>query len=73
MVTARTPNDDLYRALTDDAGTLQSAGVETVTRIGDCLAPGTLAAAVFSGHCFARELNAPDPGFVPFQRERATV
>jgi dimethylamine/trimethylamine dehydrogenase len=73
MVTARTPNDDLYRALTADADTLQPSGIETVTRIGDCLAPSTIAAAIFSGHCFARELDAPDPGFVPFQRERATV
>ncbi len=44
-----------------------------MTPIGDCLAPGTIADAVFSGHCFARELDAPDPGDVPFQRERAMV
>jgi len=73
MVTARTPNDDLYRALTADPDTLRPAGVQSVTRIGDCLAPGTIAAAVFSGHAFARELDAPDPGDVPFRRERATV
>ena len=73
MVTARIPNDDLYRALTDDADTLQPAGIQSVTRIGDCLAPSTITAAVFSGHSFARELDAPDPGFVPFHRERATV
>jgi dimethylamine/trimethylamine dehydrogenase len=73
MVTARTPNDDLYRALTADPDTLRPAGIQSVTRIGDCLAPGTVAAAVFSGHSFARELDAPDPGYVPFHRERATV
>jgi dimethylamine/trimethylamine dehydrogenase len=73
MVTARTPNDDLYRALTADADALASAGIQSVTRIGDCLAPGTIASAVFSGHAFARELDAPDPGDVPFHRERATV
>ncbi len=44
-----------------------------MTRIGDCFAPGPIIAAVFSGHAFARELDAPDPGDVPFQRERATV
>ena len=27
------------------------------------------AAAVWSGHCFARELDAPHPGDVPFKRE----
>jgi dimethylamine/trimethylamine dehydrogenase len=73
MVTARTPNDDLYRALTADPNTLRPADIQSVTRIGDCLAPGTIAAAVFSGHAFARELDAPDPGDVPFRRERATV
>ena len=73
MVTARTPNDDLYRALTADPDTLRPAGIQSVTRIGDCLAPGTIAAAVFSGHAFARELDAPEPGDVPFRRERATV
>jgi dimethylamine/trimethylamine dehydrogenase len=73
MVTSRTPNDDLYRALTADPDTLRPAGIQSVTRIGDCLAPGTIAAAVFSGHAFARELDAPDPGDVPFRRERATV
>jgi dimethylamine/trimethylamine dehydrogenase len=73
MVTARTPNDDLYRALTADPDTLRPADIQSVTRIGDCLAPGTVAAAVFSGHSFARELDAPDPGYVPFHRERATV
>jgi dimethylamine/trimethylamine dehydrogenase len=73
MVTARTPNDDLYRALTADPDAPRPAGIQSVTRIGDCLAPGTIGAAVFSGHAFARELDAPDPGDVPFRRERATV
>jgi dimethylamine/trimethylamine dehydrogenase len=73
LVTARTPNDELYRALTADADALASAGIASVTRIGDCLAPSTIDAAVFSGHGFARELDAPDPGSVPFERERATV
>jgi dimethylamine/trimethylamine dehydrogenase len=61
MVTARTPNDELYQALTAEPATLRS------------FAPGPIIAAVFSGHAFARELDAPDPGDVPFRRERATV
>jgi dimethylamine/trimethylamine dehydrogenase len=73
MVTARTPNDEIYQALTADPAALQSAGVQSVTRIGDCLAPGPIIAAVFSGHAFARGLDAPDLGDVPFRRERATV
>jgi len=73
MVTARIPNDQLYRAIAADGDTSLPAGIKSVTRIGDCLAPSTIAAAVYSGHGFARELDAPDPGFVPFKRERAAV
>ncbi len=45
------------------------AGINSLARIGDCLAPGTIASAVFSGHKFAREFDEPDPGDVPFKRE----
>jgi len=45
------------------------AGIKSVTRIGDCLAPGTIAAAVYSGHRHARELDEPVPDGVPFRRE----
>jgi len=41
MVTARTPNDELNQALTAEPAALRSAGIQSVTRIGDCLAPGT--------------------------------
>jgi dimethylamine/trimethylamine dehydrogenase len=73
MVTARIPNDQLYRGIAADGDTPLPAGIKSVTRIGDCLAPSTIAAAVYSGHDFARELDAPDPGIVPFKRERAAV
>ncbi len=39
----------------------------TVTHIGDCRAPGTIAAAVYSGHRYAREFDLslkPEPGFL---------
>jgi dimethylamine/trimethylamine dehydrogenase len=61
MVTSRTPNDDLYHDL---------AGEVDVERIGDCLAPGTIATAVYSGHRYAREMDAEVPLPVPFRRER---
>jgi dimethylamine/trimethylamine dehydrogenase len=51
MVTARLPNDALYDELVADG---DAAGL---TRIGDCLASGTIAHAVYSGHRFARELD----------------
>ncbi|HBN45372.1 MAG TPA: NADH:flavin oxidoreductase [Candidatus Marinimicrobia bacterium] len=70
MITARVPNDDLYYELESQAEALSAAGIKSLARIGDCLAPGTIANAVFSGHKFAREFDEPDPGDVPFKRER---
>jgi len=72
-VTARQPNDELYRRLVSDPDALSSRGIKSVDRIGDCRAPGIIAAAVFSGHRLAREMDSPDPGDVPFRRERVTI
>ena len=33
--------------------------IKTVQRIGDCLAPGTIADAVFAGHLYARQFDEP--------------
>ena len=41
-----------------------------IDRIGDCLAPGTIASSVYSGHKYAREMDADVPVGVPFRRER---
>lgn len=60
MVTSRSPVDDLYHAL---------AGRFEVQRIGDCLAPGTIATAVYSGHRAAREMDEEQPATVSFRRE----
>lgn len=68
LVTGRLPRDDLYRALLADSAALASAGIETVTRIGDCLVPASIADAVYGGHQFAQEFEAP-PG-EPLPRER---
>jgi len=48
MATSRTPQDELYQSL---------QGRIPAERIGDCLAPGTIATAVYSGHKYARELD----------------
>ncbi len=69
MVTARLPEDTLYHALMADPARLADAGIRSVERIGDCLAPGTIAAAVWSGHRAARELDQPPSDMVPFRRE----
>jgi dimethylamine/trimethylamine dehydrogenase len=69
MVTARVPNDDLYCELVAQTDALSAADIRSLARIGDCLAPGAIVHAVFSGHKFAREFDEPDPGDVPFRRE----
>jgi dimethylamine/trimethylamine dehydrogenase len=69
LVTARLPEDDLYRELMQRSDDLSKAGIKSARRIGDCLAPGTIAAAVYGGHRYARELDEPVPDGVPFRRE----
>ena len=69
MVTARRPRDELYQ----DLNRRLESGVQTpfrsVRRIGDCEAPAIIAAAVHSGHRYARELDTePDPD-VPLRLE----
>ena len=44
-----------------DPAALADAGIRSVAAIGDCLAPGLLAAAVYGGHKYARELDAAIP------------
>ena len=73
MVTARLPNDGLYYDLKASPDKLAEAGIKSVKRIGDALGPGLIAAAVWSGHRFARELDGPPPGDVPFKRELVIV
>jgi dimethylamine/trimethylamine dehydrogenase len=72
-VTARIPCDELYWQLISDQVALTDGGINQVERIGDCRAPGIIAAAVYDGHRVAREMDAPDPGDVSFRRERVTV
>ena len=69
LVTARLPEDSLYHALNEEWSALAGAGIKSLTRIGDVLAPGTIAAAVYSGHRYARELDEPVAEGVPFRRE----
>ncbi len=73
VVTSRKPNDKLYRQLTSDLDALHESGIKSIERIGDCRAPGIIAAAVHAGHRAAREMDAPDSGAVSFRRERVTV
>jgi len=70
LVTMRDAHDALYRELTADPDALENAGIKSVTAIGDCLAPGLIAAAVYGGHKYARELDTEVPiDSPPFRRE----
>jgi dimethylamine/trimethylamine dehydrogenase len=65
IVGARFADDALYAALTARPAELTAAGIRTVTRVGDALAPGALVHAVYSGHRYARELDADAASLVP--------
>jgi dimethylamine/trimethylamine dehydrogenase len=57
MVTARLPNDALFKHLAARQGDWADAGLRAVTTIGDAHAPSTIASAVCSGHKLGRELD----------------
>ena len=69
-VTSRLPEDALWHGLQERGADWQAAGIKSVVRIGDCLAPGIIAAAVYSGHRYAREFGElHEFAEVPFERE----
>jgi dimethylamine/trimethylamine dehydrogenase len=72
-VTARKANDDLYHQLMAQPDIMKEKGIKSATRIGDCLAPGTIAAAIYSGHRAAREMDATRHERLSFLRERISV
>ena len=67
LVTALLSNDDLYTDLA------RSEHGQHIVRIGDCYAPGTIAAAVWSGHRFARAPFAEIEDYPPFAIERVAL
>lgn len=74
MVTARLPHDGLYQELLSREGEWADAGLLSVRAIGDVWAPATIAAAVWSGHRYAEELDEPQSlGPVPYLRETAQL
>ena len=70
MVSARAPNTELYASLQEDTAVLEEAGIKSLTAIGDCLAPGSIAMAVHAGHRYARELDTHVNVDMPFRLER---
>src|SRR5262249_47715607 len=68
IVGARFANDFLYQSLSARGAELRDAGIASLTRIGDASAPGAIVHAVYSGHRFARELDA-DPQALALRRD----
>jgi dimethylamine/trimethylamine dehydrogenase len=66
-VTMRLPIDTLFHEGVALFAERDSA--PSLSRIGDCFGPGTIAAAVYAGHRYARELGEEVSDDVPFRRE----
>jgi dimethylamine/trimethylamine dehydrogenase len=70
LLTSQLPEDRLYHALLARSAEFADRGIAAIHRIGDCLAPATIAAAVFSGHELAVTVDRPSNAAMPFMRER---
>jgi dimethylamine/trimethylamine dehydrogenase len=74
LVTARWPSHQLSAALQARKAEWADAGLLSAVTIGDALAPGIIAAAVFAGRRYAEELEEPrDEDALPFRREVAAL
>ena len=74
LVTTRAPDNALYFAVAGQDEAQLADLPFSLMRIGDCLAPSTIAQAVYDGHRFAREIDGrPDPDAVPFRREQSLI
>jgi dimethylamine/trimethylamine dehydrogenase len=62
IVGMRKPRSELYESLEARSGDLKDAGILSITRIGDAIAPGAIVHAVHSGHRHAREFEPAGRG-----------
>ena len=71
LVTARLPVDGLCADLQERRDEWADGGLRSVRSVGDALAPGTIAAAVWDGRRYAEEMEAPtdDSDSTPYRRE----
>ena len=73
MVTARRPVDGLYHDLLASVDGDAERLPFTLARIGDCEAPAIIAAAVYAGHRYARELDTVVDMDEPLKHDRVDV
>ncbi len=73
LVTARDPRGELLADLAVDSGGHATTGLKTLQAIGDCLAPGTVASAVYLGHLAARCFQGESWDAALFRRERPAL
>ncbi len=73
MVTARKPDDDLYHEILAKVDGNAEKLPFTLKRIGDCEAPAIVAAAVYAGHRYGRELDEPVDPDEPLIHDRVDV
>jgi dimethylamine/trimethylamine dehydrogenase len=57
LVTVRTPVDGLYKEIAGKLASEPPGSAPTLHKIGDCDAPAIIAAAIYAGHRYARELG----------------
>ena len=71
LVTARLSVDGLCADLQERRDEWANGSLRSVRSVGDALAPGTIAAAVWDGRRYAEELEAPtgDSDSTPYRRE----
>ena len=71
LVTSRTPDNSLFKALKARKDEWEEAELEDVYQIGDGRAPQQSINAMFDAHRLAREFDSPHPQYpLPWIRER---
>jgi len=70
MVTSRQPNDTIFTELSTLIDSTVDTAPKPLKRIGDCEAPAIIAAAVYSGHRYARNLEESIDPDNPLKHDR---
>ena len=73
LVTCRVPQDKLYHDLLDAIENKVDGTPKSVKRIGDAEAPAIIAAAVYAGHKYARELDCEIDRDMPVRVDRVLI